>query len=175
MSSSYHDVIKAHLDCYQLSFRERQGRFHTYFEVSYPTPTTMLRIVLDQHEDDGLVIAYFNLPVLTPEAKRNEVVRFLNWLNYNRAAVGNFEMDIRDGEIRYRNNMDIEGSELSDCMVYNLLAQGISRITEFCPDILAVCFGDRTADDMIARRLDGEDHEEEPTPDFVIATPSVTH
>lgn len=175
MSSSYYDVIKAHLDHHQLTFRERQGRVRTYFEVSYPTPTVVLRLVLDQNEEDGLVIAHFNLPVLVPEAKRNDVVRFLNWLNYNRSAVGNFEMDARDGEIRFRNNMDIEGSELSDCMVYNLLAHGISRITEFCPDILAVCFGDRTADDMIARRLDGEDHEEEPTPDCVIATPSVTH
>ena len=65
--------------------------------------------------------------------------------------VGNFEMDPRDGELRARISMDIEGSELTDTMVYNIIACGIHLMDKHFPKFMEVCYGHSSADDIIKR------------------------
>ena len=175
--SSYFDVIKSHLESHGLAFEIRQGNIRPYFEMTYPTPLAKVRVVIDQHEENGIVVLQVILPVMAPVKARDELLRYLNWLNYGRLLTGNFEADMGDGEIRFRNSMDIEGSALTDRMVFNLMAAAITCVNDYCGDILAIAFGNRTAEEMIAQRggspEEGED--EAPSPAAGRETTFTTH
>src|SRR5262249_2797336 len=60
------------------------------------------------------------LPATVPEPKRLAVAEFLTRANYG-LPMGNFEMDFTDGEVRFKTSVDVEGSELTDKMIENLI------------------------------------------------------
>lgn len=175
--SSYFDVIKSHLESHGLTFEIRQGNLRPYFEMTYSTPLAQVRVVIDQHEENGIVVLQVVLPVMAPVKARDELLRYLNWLNYSRLLTGNFETDLGDGEIRFRNSMDIEGSALTDRMVFNLLAAAITCVNDYCGDILAIAFGNRAAEEVIAERggRPEEGEEEAPSPASGRETTFTTH
>ena len=51
-----------------------------------------------------LIITYAVLPIHVPEMQRDAVCRYLARANYN-LLLGNFEMDLRDGEVRYKTTL----------------------------------------------------------------------
>ena len=51
-------------------------------------------------------------------------------INYG-LNIGNFELDMNDGEIRYKTSIDVEGGELSTRMVETLIAVNISTTDRY--------------------------------------------
>jgi hypothetical protein len=58
------------------------------------------------------------------EANRSVVAAFLSGLNYD-LAVGNWEIDLNDGEIRFRTSLDYEGGDLTPALFARLLLMNI--------------------------------------------------
>lgn len=59
-------------------------------------------------EQTERVLVYSLLPDSVPEAQRSDLALMLTQINYG-LIVGNFEMDLDDGEIRYKTSLDVEG------------------------------------------------------------------
>ncbi len=59
------------------------------------------------------VIVYTIRPDDVPESRRRELAEFLTWANYG-LAIGNFELDFSDGEVRYKSSVDLDGTTLGD-------------------------------------------------------------
>src|SRR5688500_12466181 len=55
---------------------------------------------------------YSVLPTIVPQEKQREVMEYLTRANYG-LSIGNFEMDLRDGEIRYKSSVDMADGELT--------------------------------------------------------------
>jgi hypothetical protein len=152
--NQFYQAIKSHLDKYNLTYKVSEGKVSTYFELDYSVNNLRMNIIMDPKEDTGQVFAYFISPALIPEERRSEILVLMNWLNWRWIMIGNFEMDPRDGELRARISMDIEGSELTDTMAYNIIACGINLMDKYFPKFMEVCYGHASADDIIKRITD---------------------
>jgi hypothetical protein len=92
-------------------------------------------------EDKDLVLLYSICPMRAPEGRRHEVSQFLTRANYG-LAVGNFELDFEDGEIRYKTVLQLPGDDLDAEALRRLVrANGIAMET-YLPGIGSVIAGE---------------------------------
>jgi hypothetical protein len=75
-----------------------------------------------------------------PEARRRDVMEFITRANYG-LLLGNFELDINDGELRYKASIDVEDSRLSRSQFRNLLFGSVAAIDRYFPHLQRVLQG----------------------------------
>jgi hypothetical protein len=91
-------------------------------------------------EEQELIVFYSVCPLTVPESRRVEVADFLTRANYG-LALGNFELDFEDGEIRYKTVLEVEDGRISPAIVKRLVkANGLAMET-YLPGIGAVVTG----------------------------------
>ena len=71
------------------------------------------------------------------------VAEFITRANYG-LKVGNFEMDMDDGEARFKTSIDVEKSELTRMLVSNLVYINVWTMDRYLPGILSVAYGSET-------------------------------
>ena len=84
-----------------------------------------------------------------PEERRMAVAEYLTRANYG-LTIGSFEMDLADGEVRYRTSVDVEGGELAPVMVKNLLYLNVFMFDKYLPGLNKVVFGGMPPADAVA-------------------------
>lgn len=75
-----------------------------------------------------------------PETRRRDVMEYLTRANYG-LLLGNFELDLGDGELRFKNSADLEGAELSYTAYQNLLYLSVAMIDRYYPGLQRVITG----------------------------------
>ena len=86
-------------------------------------------------EKNKLLAVYGILPFLIPESHQSAAILLITQINYD-MMVGNLEMDTNDGEIRYKNAIDIEAVGLDDDILEHLL-QSIVAMTTVAHEIFS--------------------------------------
>lgn len=67
------------------------------------------------------IVVYSVLPdKAEDDHQRHRLYELLSWFNYG-LILGNFEIDPRDGEVRYKTSLDVEGVTVGDALLRNLL------------------------------------------------------
>ena len=84
-------------------------------------------------ENHSLIAVYGILPFLIPESHRSAAMLLMTQMNYN-MLIGNIEMDVDDGEIRYKNALDVEAVGINDGIIEHLL-QSVVAMTTVTHDI----------------------------------------
>lgn len=79
-------------------------------------------------EKNKLLAIYGILPFLIPESHQSAAMLLITQINYD-MMIGNLEMDINDGEIRYKNAIDVEAVGLDDDILEHLLQSIIAMTT----------------------------------------------
>lgn len=79
--------------------------------------------------------SYF--PKNAPYETRPAVMEFLTRANYG-LLIGNFEMDIHDGEIRYKTSLDVEGDDLTPALVKQLVYANVLTMDRYFLGLEAV-------------------------------------
>ena len=79
-------------------------------------------------EKNKLLAIYGILPFLIPESHQSAAILLITQINYD-MMIGNLEMDINDGEIRYKNAIDVEAVGLDDDILEHLLQSIIAMTT----------------------------------------------
>lgn len=79
-------------------------------------------------EANNLLAVYGILPFLIPESHQSAAMLLITQINYD-MLIGNLEMDINDGEIRYKNSIDIEAVGIDDHIMEHLLQSVIAMTT----------------------------------------------
>lgn len=92
------------------------------------------------NEDHEIFVFYTLLPVRVPEEQRLNIAELLARINYG-LNIGNFELDMNDGEIRYKTSIDVEGGELSIRMAETLIAVNISTTDRYFAAFTDVLYG----------------------------------
>lgn len=82
--------------CLRLGFAGKNANFMCYAEA---------------HEAIDTFVFYSVYPLKVPENKRIAAAEYLTRANYG-LFIGNFEMDFRDGEVRFKTSVDVEEAEL---------------------------------------------------------------
>ncbi|WP_201544436.1 YbjN domain-containing protein [Psychrobacter immobilis] len=79
-------------------------------------------------EHNNLLAVYGILPFLIPESHQSAAMLLITQINYD-MLIGNLEMDINDGEIRYKNAIDIEAVGIDENTIEHLLQSVIAMTT----------------------------------------------
>lgn len=91
-------------------------------------------------EQHGQLIVYSSLPVNVPENKRLTVAEFLTRANFG-LIVGNFEMDLNDGELRYKTySIAAKGSDISTDLIGQLIFANVMIMDRYLPGIMSVIY-----------------------------------
>jgi len=103
---------------------------------------------VDIKPDRHLCTLYVIAPNRVPPLKRTQVAEFLARANY-RLLLGCLEMDMEDGELRYRNSVYVEDSVMSQAMVGAMIYGSISAMERFYPGLMSIIYGDVTVMEAI--------------------------
>jgi len=79
-------------------------------------------------ERNGLLAVYGILPFTIPDSHKSAALLLLTQINYD-MIVGNLEMDVNDGEIRYKNALDVEVMGISPQIIDHLLQSVVAMTT----------------------------------------------
>ena len=79
-------------------------------------------------EHNNLLAVYGILPFLIPESHQSAAMLLITQINYD-MLIGNIEMDISDGEIRYKNAIDVEAVGMDESTIEHLLQSVIAMTT----------------------------------------------
>jgi len=90
--------------------------------------------------EDTLFVSYSTCSFKVPPKRRSAVAEFLAMANYG-LKLGNFELDLDDGEVRFKLSVPVPGGQLSRLLVRDLAFCGFSRIDRYIPSLMTVAFG----------------------------------
>jgi hypothetical protein len=86
--------------------------------------------------------------VKVPAERRGPAAEFLTRANYG-LRIGNFEMNIADGEVRYKSSLDFEGEQLTFNLIRNAIYPAVRIMDEYLPGLMQVAFGGASPDEAI--------------------------
>ena len=64
--------------------------------------------------------------------------------------IGNFEMDLGDGEVRYKSGLDFEGATLTPELIRNVMYVAVQTLDYYLPGLMSVIYGGKPAEEAIA-------------------------
>lgn len=100
-----------------------------------------LNMFIHSHEDAHRLFVYTraqDLPI--PIARIPALGDFLNRANYG-LPLGNFEIDMNDGEMNFKNSLDITDGQLTPKMVQTLIVFSLECVNRYLPGIREVIAG----------------------------------
>jgi hypothetical protein len=101
-------------------------------------------------EDRRQVVIYSLMGLNIPAQKRTAVMEYLTRVNYI-LRVGNFEMDVDQGEVRFRTSLETPEGELSLAMARALIYTNVHTIDYYAPGVMAVLHSDLSPEASLAR------------------------
>ena len=99
-------------------------------------------------ESQQQFIFYSVCPNAAPEDKRPPAMEFITRANYG-LVIGNFEMDISDGEIRYKTSIDVEGGELTHVLIRQVVYSNVMTMNKYLPGLMSVLYANVSPEQAI--------------------------
>lgn len=103
--------------------REKDWKFHAedgVITMSVGDDETQYPVRIQVKEDSKLLVGMLTYTRKCPKEYRDDMVLFMNRTNFD-FSMGGFEMDRSDGEMKYRNAVDVESLELTATFINNFL------------------------------------------------------
>lgn len=91
-------------------------------------------------EEQKQFLFFSILPNNVPPERRAAVSEFITRANYG-VYIGNFEMDMNDGEVRFRTSVDVEGGSLAPTMIKNLAYTNVMMMDKYLAGLNKVAYG----------------------------------
>lgn len=92
------------------------------------------------NEDTQLIVFALTYQRKTEFMRRQDMIQLMCTVNF-KIALGGLEMDFRDGEVKFRNSVDVESLKLSKAFISNNLRMVASYGAKCCPAVYAVMDG----------------------------------
>lgn len=115
-------------------------------EIDGVTTTFYSFIYVDEEQESLLCNTHVSIQI--PYTKRLAVCEFMNRVNYEMAN-GNFEMDMENGEVRYRTSLDLADTIASKEQILNLIWNGAQTFDNYYPGLLKLLSGDYTSEEAV--------------------------
>ncbi|HYV07694.1 MAG TPA: hypothetical protein VFB82_24085 [Blastocatellia bacterium] len=134
------ETLRAFLTKMQLNPQEEafpQGKAFTV-ELEGPTEECVTQIMVEKER----FIAHFNFKGIVPEELRMKVSEFITRANYG-LIIGNFELNIGTGKLRYKSSIDFSSAELAEPLIRNAMLSSMDNI-----EVFAGALGDLLDGDM---------------------------
>jgi hypothetical protein len=87
------------------------------------------------------VYTRFGYDADVPSDKRGAVAEYTARANYG-LVIGNFELDMDSGHVRYKTSVDLEGAIIEQVLFKNLIYANLTTADRYYPGLLKVLWGD---------------------------------
>jgi hypothetical protein len=101
-------------------------------------------------EEQRFLMFYSVCPVQAPESRHDALAEFITRANYG-LIIGNFELDLDDGELRYKTSIDVADGPLMSSTLRRVIAANVQTLDRYLPGIFMVISGELLPVDAIAR------------------------
>ena len=139
MASTYDEVVDAFLAAREIEFSRPDD--HTWlFRLAGDRDLAWFVsiVVIEEHDH---VIVHGELPVDVPPPLRADLATWAARANRG-LPIGNFEVDLDNGGVWCKTSIDVEGDELSDALLHNLVAANHALIDRYAAPLAAWVAGD---------------------------------
>jgi hypothetical protein len=103
-------------------------------------------------EGQQQVSCYSILPLKVPELKRMAVAEFITRVNYD-MIIGNFELDLRDGEVRYKTALEIEQGQTTEGLLDRLVYANMMVMDRYLLSLMSVIYGSVSPEEAAEQAL----------------------
>lgn len=129
---------------YRYEFDREEGIIRLRFKIKGKLDhVRFVLIIKDTH-----YVSYGCIDMNAEESQRKEVAEYLTRANFG-LWFGNFELDMNDGEIRYKVCVDCDHTTLSGQMIERSLDIPIAMYQRYGDEMLKVMFGMESAEEAI--------------------------
>jgi hypothetical protein len=122
---------------------------HPAIEMGVAGEQATYRLVAIVDDERSVVRFLTFIEGRVPEHRRREVMEFLTRANFG-LLLGNFELDLSDGEIRFKCSQSVEGDHLSYEQYQHLLYVSVAMVDRYFPGLQRVLQGTADAAAAIA-------------------------
>ena len=119
----------------QMTFRGKNGQWMCFAQA---------------REELRQFIFYSVSPFNVPPDKRPALAEYITRANYG-LIIGNFELDIEDGELRYKTSLDVETADLTPGLIRPLVYANVITLDRYLPGALAILYGNTLPEEAITR------------------------
>ena len=105
-------------------------------------------------EDQSQFVFYAVCSMKAPEDRRMSVSEFITRANFG-MIIGNFEMDFKTGEVRYKTAVDVEGMDLNFNLAKNAVYPAVLMMDKYFNGLMRVIYGRGKPQDVILE-IEGE-------------------
>lgn len=89
------------------------------------------------HEGTSVLAFYTLCPIEVPAERMADALELVARLN-NGHVLGNLELDVDEGTLRFKTSVDVEGAELTEDLVANVVYANVASLDQMLPAITAV-------------------------------------
>jgi len=140
------DVVEEYL--IEIGWKFEKDDDNDVIKTGVNAKNASFRLIIYSMEEKDLLTVYVAQDNNVPENKRLLLAEFITRANYG-LNLGNFDMDMDDGELGYKVSADLEGGTLSRDMVGNMVGAGVSTMDQYYPGLMAVLFSNATPEEAI--------------------------
>lgn len=109
------------------------GSFHIDFGPPYLPISTGFAAITEAKQ----FIFYLNFGFLVLPERRIDVLRFVSRANWG-LIVGNFELDMDDGHLRFKSSVDLDGVELIDSLIRNAILGAMKAVEAHAESLMKI-------------------------------------
>lgn len=102
-------------------------------------------------EDQHRLAVYSVCPFNLPEERRQAAAELVVRVDYG-LIIGNFELDLDDGQVRYKTSIDVQGARLEAPLVQQLVFANLNAMNAYLPAFTAIVDADTSVKDALARQ-----------------------
>lgn len=113
--------------------------------VEYEGESGLFNCFAQAREEEKQVIFYSVSPVETPPDRLGAMAEFIARANYG-MYLGNFELDMSDGEVRFKTSVAFKGDGLTPALMMQVVYPNVAMMDNYLPGIKAVIDGTSAAD-----------------------------
>lgn len=100
-------------------------------------------------ESQQQVVFYTIYPLRAPEEKRVQAAEFTARVNYG-LVLGNLELDMNDGEVRYKTSADVGATPFTLPLLRSLMQINLSTADRYYPAFASMLYAGATPADAVA-------------------------
>lgn len=142
-----YNAVKAFLDQHDFKYRGDEEEGTIRMGINIPGKVRNVNVHIDFSYEDCYIVICF-LPNSAPEQSYSEILRFINYINFG-ARFGNFELDERNGEIRYRMTVDCEDITPSNKMIEKSIFIPATMLKKFGEYMVDIIMEYKTCEDVV--------------------------
>jgi len=119
-----------------------------FMRITMPSERGPVSCALRADEGTGVVVFYSLCPIEVPAERMSAALELVARLNAGH-VLGNLELDVDTGAIRFKTSIDVEGEALNEGLFANLVYANVASLEQMLPAITAVVIEQKSPRDAM--------------------------